>query len=124
MKSRLLQKAFGLAILMLLLAGCKGAAVKPPTCDVYVSGNKIVVEITLPAEKTAYIDRQDLTPSGLKGTPSEVTIDSGESSVNYSQSGNTYNIAYKVNYKDGAITGYHISIKGNVYGDVEHTCDK
>ena len=124
MKSRLLQMALGLTMLVLLLAGCKGAAVKPPTCDVYVSGNKIVVEITLPAEKTTYIDRQDLTPSGLKGTPSEVTIDSGGSSVNYSQTGNTYDIAYKVHYKDGAIASYHISIKGSVYGDVEHTCDK
>ena len=124
MNGRLLQKAFGLTIIVLLLVGCKGASVKPPTCDVYVNGNRIIVEINLPAEKTDYIDRHDLTPPGLKGTPSEITIESGGSSVDYSQTGNTYTIAYTVNYKDGDITGYHISIKGNVYGDVEHTCTK
>jgi hypothetical protein len=124
MKSGLLQKVFCLTMTILLLAGCKGASVKPPTCDVYVSGNEIIVEINLPAEETAYIDRHDLTPQGFTGTPSEITIESGGSSVNYSQTGNTYNIAYTVNYKDGDIKGYHISIKGDVYGDVEHTCTK
>jgi hypothetical protein len=124
MIKRLLQKVIVLTIIVLLLAGCKGAQGKPPTCNVYVSGNQIVVEINLPAEKTAFIDRHDLTPPGMKGTPSEITIESGGSSVDYSQTGNSYTIAYTVNYADGDITGYHISIKGSVYGDVEHTCTK
>jgi hypothetical protein len=124
MNKGLLQKVLGLTMIVLLLAGCKGASAKPPTCDVYVSGNKIVVEINLPAEETAFIDRHDLTPQGLSGTPSEITIESGGSSVDYSKTGNTYTIAYTVNYKDGEIKSYDISIKGNVYGDVEHTCTK
>lgn len=124
MNSRLLQKVLGLTIIVLLLAGCKGGSIKPPACDVYVDGNRIIVEINLPAEGTTYIDRHDLTPSGFSGTPSEITIESGGSSVDYSKTGNTYNIAYTVNYKDGGIKSYHISIKGNVYGDVEHTCAK
>lgn len=124
MNSRQLQQAFGLIMIVLLLAGCNGASAKPPTCDVYVSGNQIVVEIDLPAEETTYIDRHDLTPRGFSGTPSEMTIESGGSSVAYSQTGNTYDISYTVNYKDGDITDYDISIKSSVYGDVEHTCTK
>lgn len=104
-----------------LLAGCSGE-VEPPTCDVYVSGDRINVVVTLPAEGMDYHDTQDLIPSGFSGTPSEVTIDSGGSSVEYSQTGNTYNIAYTVTYRDGDIASYDISVRGSVYGDVEHTC--
>ena len=124
MKSRLLQQAFGLTIIGLLLAGCNGGSAKPPTCEVYVEGDQVIVEIDLPAEETAYKDRHDLTPQGFTGTPSKMTIESGGSSVEYSQTGNTYDIAYTVDYEDGDITGYQISIKSNVYGDVEHTCTK
>ena len=106
-----------------LIVSCSGE-VKPPTCDVYVSGNKINVVIDLPAEGMEYRDVHDLAPSGFSGTPSKVTIDSGGSSVEYPQTGNSYNIAYKVTYEDGEIASYHITIKGNVYGDVEHTCTK
>ncbi|HLC34366.1 MAG TPA: hypothetical protein VJJ70_05145 [Anaerolineales bacterium] len=106
-----------------LLAGCSGE-VEPPTCDVYVSGNRINVVVTLPAEGMDYHDTHDLTPSGFSGTPSEVTIDSDGSSVEYSQTGNTYVISYTVTYRDGDIAGYDISIRGSVYGDVEHTCTK
>ena len=112
-----------LSIVGMLFIGCSGGA-KPPTCDVYVSSNQINVVINLPAEEMDYHDRHDLTPSGLSGTPSEVTIESGGSSVEYSQTGNTYIIAYTVTYEDGDITSYHISIIGSVYGDVEHTCTK
>jgi hypothetical protein len=124
MNSKLLQQALGLTIIVLLLAGCKGASAKPPTCDVYVSGKKIVVEINLPAEGTAYIARHELTPQGFSGTPSKITIESGGSSVDYSKTGNTYNIAYSVNYEEGDIKDYNISIKSSVYGDVEQTCKK
>jgi hypothetical protein len=109
------------AAIGVLLAGCSGEA-GPPTCDVYVSGNRINVVVTLPAEGLDYHDTVDLIPSGFSGTPSEVTIDSGGSSVDYSQTGNTYSIAYKVTYRDGDIASYDISIRGSVYGDVEHTC--
>jgi hypothetical protein len=44
--------------------------------------------------------------------------------MKYSKTGNSYNIAYTVTYENGEITKYRISIKGNVYGDVEHTCAK
>ncbi|GEM_PF-2586142 len=110
-------------ILGLLMVSCS-RDVKPPTCDVYVSGNQVHVVINLPAEEMAYHDTHNLTPSGFSGTPSRVTIESGGSSVEYSQTGNTYDIAYTVTYEDGDITSYHISIKGSVYGDVEHTCTK
>ncbi|MFQ5943240.1 MAG: hypothetical protein ACE5JF_06780 [Anaerolineales bacterium] len=82
------------------------------------------VVISLPAEGMDYHGTHDLTPSGFSGTPSEVTIDAGGSAVEYFQTGNTYNIAYTVTYKDGDIASYDISIKGSVYGDVEHTCTK
>jgi len=110
-----------LAAVGVLLGGCTGE-MEPPTCDVYVSGNRINVVVTLPAEGVDYHDTHDLVPSGFSGTPSEVTIDSGGSSVEYSQTGNSYSIAYSVTYRDGDIASYDISIRGSVYGDVEHTC--
>ena len=111
------------AIVGLMFAACTGGT-KPPTCDVYVSGNKINVDISLPAEDMDYHDTHDLTPSGVSGTPSKVEIESGGSAIEYPQTGNSYEIEYTVTYEDGEITNYHISIKGNVYGDVEHTCTK
>lgn len=117
-----------LFIMLLIAAGnfITGCAkeVKPPTCDVYVESGKINIVIDLPAEEMEYRSVNDLTVPGFSGLPSKVTIDSGGSSVEYSQTGNSYTIAYKVTYEDGEITDYHISIKGNVYGDVEHTCTK
>ena len=112
-----------LAIVGLLIVGCSGRT-KPPKCDVHVSSNKINVVISLPAEGIDYHDTHDLTPSGVTGTPSKVTIESGGSSVEYPQTGNTYDIAYTVTYENGEIASYHISIKGSVYGEVEHTCTK
>jgi hypothetical protein len=91
---------------------------------VYVESGKINIIIDLPAEEMEYRSVNDLTVPGFSGLPSKVTIDSGGSLVEYSQTGNSYTIAYKVTYEDGEITDYHISIKGNVYGDVEHTCTK
>lgn len=107
----------------MLIAGCSGA-VEAPTCDVYVESNRIIVAIDLPAEGMEYRDMHDLTPPGFSGTPREVNIESGGSSVEYTKTGNSYDIAYTVTYKDGEITNYHISIKGTVYGEVEHTCTK
>ena len=101
-------------IVGMLIVSCAGEA-KPPTCDVYVSSNQIHVVINLPAEEMDYHDTHDLTPSGFSGTPSKLTIESGGSSMEYSQTGNTYNIAYTVTYEDGDIESYHISIKGSVY---------
>ena len=103
--------------------GCAGE-IKPPTCDVYVDNEKITVVIDLPAEETDFRDTHNLTAPGVSGTPSKITIESGGASVEYSKTGNSYNIAYKITYENGEITNYHISIKGNVYGDVEHTCTK
>ncbi|MCL4274124.1 MAG: hypothetical protein KJZ77_09665 [Anaerolineales bacterium] len=110
-------------IIAITTASCSGE-VKPPTCDVYVSGGSINVVIDLPAEETKYRNMHELTPSGLSGIPNKVTINAGGSSVEFPQTGNSYNINYTVTYEDGDITDYHISIKGNVYGDVEHTCTK
>ncbi|TAK11580.1 MAG: hypothetical protein EPO32_11635 [Anaerolineae bacterium] len=112
-----------LGIIFILLAGCSGA-VESPTCDVYVSGNQVIVEIDLPAEGMAYRDTHDLTPAGFSGTPSEVTFESGGSEIEYAQTGNTYLIAYTVNYKQGEISSYQITISGNVYGDEVFTCSK
>ena len=53
-----------------------------------------------------------------------MTIEGGGSSVNFSKTGNSYEINYTVVYEMGAIASYDISIKGDVYGDVEHTCSK
>lgn len=111
-----------LAIVGLLAVGCSSGEVKPPTCEVYVGGNQIHVVVELPAEGMAYHDTQNLTPSGFTGTPSKVTIEAGGSSIEYSQTGNTYEISYTVTYEGGQITEYFISVKGNVYGDMEHTC--
>ena len=119
-------KAKILTILILvgvLLVACSGEA-KPPKCDVFVSNNQINVVIDLPAEGLEYRDTHDLTPAGFSGTPSKVTIESGGSSVNYSKTGNTYNIAYTVTYENGEISSYDITIGGSVYGDVVHTCSK
>ena len=113
-----------LFLLSVILISCSSGEVKPPTCDVYVESNKINVVIDLPAEEMEYHDTHNLTAPGVSGTPSKVTIDSGGSSMEYSKTGNSYNIAYTVTYENGEITNYHISIKGNVYGDVEHTCTK
>jgi hypothetical protein len=111
------------AILAMVLVGCSSEP-KPPTCEVSVSNNQINVVIDLPEEETEYRNSHDLSPSGVSGTPSKVTIESGGSEVEYSKTGNTYNIEYTVNYEQGEITSYDISIKGNVYGDTEHTCKK
>ena len=111
------------AILAMALVGCSSEP-KPPTCEVSVSNNKINVVIDLPEEETDYRNTHDLVPSGVSGTPSKVTIESGGSEVEYSKTGNTYNIVYNINYEQGVITSYDISIKGNVYGDTEHTCTK
>lgn len=119
MKAKLLL----VALICILVAGCAGEA-KPPTCDVYVQGNQVMVVINLPAEGSDYTGRHDLTPAGFTGTPSKMTIESGGSSVNYSKTGNSYEIAYTINYEMGEIASYDISIKGDVYGDVEHTCKK
>lgn len=105
----------------LITAGCS-SGVKPPTCDVYVSSGRINVVIELPAEETEYRRTYDLAVPGFSGTPRKVNIDVGGSSMEYPQTGNSYMIAYTVTYEDGEITDYHISIKGSVYGDVEHTC--
>ncbi|MFO8035728.1 MAG: hypothetical protein R6U57_03770 [Anaerolineales bacterium] len=112
-----------IAITGMLVVGC-AKEVKPPTCDVYTSNNQIHVVIDLPAEGTEYHDRHDLNPPGTSGTPSRVKIESGGSSMEYVQSGNTYDISYIVTYENGEIKSYDISIKGSVYGDVEHTCTK
>ena len=113
------------ALFCLLAAGCAGASeVKPPTCDVYVQGNQVMVVINLPAEGLDYTSRHDLTPPGFTGTPSKMTIDGGGSSVNYSKTGNNYEINYNVVYERGEIASYDIFIKGDVYGEVEHTCHK
>lgn len=122
MKTRLLLGR--LLLLSVVLVACSSGQVEPPSCDVYVEGESINVVIDLPAEETDYIDTHDLTAPGVSGTPSKVTIDSGGSSIEYSNTGNSYNIAYTVTYENGEITDYHISITGNVYGDVEHTCTK
>lgn len=110
-------------ILAVVLGGCS-AEPKPPTCEVSVSGNNINVVIDLPEEGTEYRNMHQLTPTGFTGTPSKLTIESGGSEVNYSNTGNSYNIKYNITYEKGEITSYHISIKGNVYGEVEHTCIK
>jgi hypothetical protein len=107
----------------IFVTGCS-KEVKPPTCEVYVEGGRINVAIDLPAEEMEYRNTHELTPPGFSGTPSKVTINSGGSSVEFPQTGNSYNIEYTVTYEDGEIADYHISIKGNVYGDVEHTCTK
>lgn len=107
-----------------ILAACGPGQVEPPSCDVYVEGENIKVVIDLPAEEMDYIDTHDLTAPGVSGTPSKVTIESGGSSVEYSNTGNSYEIGYTVTYDHGEITDYHISIAGTVYGDVEHTCTK
>jgi hypothetical protein len=107
----------------MITASCSGQ-VKPPTCDVYVSSGRINVVIDLPAEEMEYRSTHDLAVPGFSGTPRKVAIDVGGSAMEYSQTGNSYTIAYTVTYEDGEITDYHISIKGNVYGDVEHTCTK
>ena len=116
-------KLIFVALICLLAAGCAGEA-KAPICDVYVQGNQVMVVIDLPAEGLDYTGRHDLTPSGFTGTPSKMTIESGGSSVNYSKTGNNYEISYTVVYEMGEIASYDISIKGDVYGDVEHTCSK
>jgi hypothetical protein len=113
-----------LCLLSVIFISCGSGEVKPPTCNVYVENGKINVVIDLPAEEMEYHDTHNLTPSGVSGTPSKVTIESGGSSMKYSKTGNSYNIAYTVTYENGEIANYHISIKGNVYGDVEHTCTK
>jgi hypothetical protein len=105
------------------ITGCANE-VKPPTCDVYVESGKINIVIDLPAEEMEYRSTNDLKVPGFSGLPRMVTIETEGTSVDYSQTGNSYTIAYKVTYEDGEITDYHISIKGNVYGDVEHTCTK
>ncbi len=110
-------------ILAMVLMGCSSEP-KSPTCEVSVSDNRINVVITLPEEETEYRNTHELSPSGVSGTPSKVTIESGGSEVEYSKTGNQYTIEYKINYEQGEITSYNISIKGNVYGDTEHTCKK
>lgn len=112
-----------LGTILVLLAGCSGA-VGPPSCDVSVSGNQVVVEIDLPAEGLAYRDAHDLTPAGFSGTPSEVTFEARESTIEYSETGNSYVISYAVNYRQGEIGSYEITIGGDVYGDEEFTCSK
>lgn len=112
-----------LLLLTIVLVGCSSEP-KPPTCEVYVSGNNINVVIDLPEEGTEYRNMHQITPTGFTGSPSRLTVESGGSEVNYSKTGNTYNIKYNITYEKGEITGYQISIKGNVYGDVEHTCVK
>ncbi len=111
------------AILAMVLVGCSSEP-EPPTCEVSVSNNRINVVITLPEEETEYRNTHELSPSGVSGTPSKVTIESGGSEVEYPKTGNQYTIEYTVNYEQGEITSYNISIKGNVYGDTEHTCKK
>ena len=112
-----------LIVLGLVITSCSGE-VKPPTCDVRVEGNRIIVGIDLPAEGMEYRGTHDLTPPGFTGTPSKLTVTGGGSSVNYSKTGNSYDIAYSVTYEKGEITTYQISIKSDVYGDIEHTCSK
>lgn len=122
-----MKKIYSICLLFLVsivLITCQSGEAKPPTCDVYVESGRIYVVIDLPAEEMEYRDTHDLTTPGVSGTPSKVTIESGGSSIEYSKTGNSYNIAYTVTYERGEITNYHISIKGNVYGDVEHTCTK
>lgn len=87
----------------MLITGCSGET-KPPTCEVYVESNRINVVITLPAEGMDYKDINDLTPSGMSGTPSKVSIESGLSAVEYSQTGNSYHIEYGLTYEEGEIT--------------------
>ena len=117
-------KAFSLLLIVgIFVMGCSGE-VKPPACDVFVSGNRINVVINLPAEGMDYQNWHDLSSPGISATPSKVTIDAGGSSVEYQKTGNTYDISYTVIYEDGEIKDYNISIKGNVYGEVEHMCQK
>ncbi|RJP54912.1 MAG: hypothetical protein C4557_02330 [Anaerolineaceae bacterium] len=63
----------------IFIAGCSGSTgtMEPPTCDVYVENNRIIVAIDLPAEDMEYRDTHDLTPPGFSGTPREVNIESG-----------------------------------------------
>ena len=74
------RKILVIAIVGMLFAGCSGEA-KPPTCDVYVSGNQIHVVIELPEEGFDYHDTHNLTQPGISGTPSRINIESGGSSV-------------------------------------------
>jgi hypothetical protein len=120
-------------VFVVLLAGCSGGAdlgaggetgAEPPTCEITASGGKVRVVIHLPEEETDYEDTHDLTPAGFSGTPSEVTIDSPASEVSYSQTGNTYEIGYKIVYKNGDISSYTVTVAGNVYGEVIHTLSK
>ena len=46
-------KTLTVALICLLAVGCAGEA-KPPTCDVYVQGNQVMVVINLPAEGMDY----------------------------------------------------------------------
>jgi hypothetical protein len=105
------------------ITGCANE-VKPPTCDVYVESGRINVVIDLPSEEMEYRSTHDLSMPGFSGLPRKATIEAGGSSVEYSKTGNSYEISYTVTYEDGEITDYKISIKGNVYGDDEHTCTK
>ncbi len=111
------------AVLFAVLLGCSGD-VKPPTCDVSVDGNRVNVVIHLPAEDTDYTDTHDLAPAGVSGTPTKVTFEAGGSKVEYSQTGNAYEISYTVVYEKGDIASYDVSVKGNVYGDTEYTFTK
>ena len=80
-------KVFALFVIAgIFVVGCSGE-VKPPSCDVFVSGNRINVVINLPAEGIDYQNWHDLSSPGISGTPSKVTIDAGGSSVEYSKTG-------------------------------------
>jgi hypothetical protein len=112
-----------LTFFVMIMVGCSGET-KAPTCDVFVENNQINVVVKLPAEEMDYHDKHDLEVPGVSGTPSKVSISGGGSSVNYSQTGNSYYIEYSVDYENGEITHYLITIEGDVYGDTVYTCEK
>lgn len=123
-KARVLRLGLVLALTM-GVAACSGATeAEPPTADIHASGSKLYVVIHLPAEEADYEDTHDLAPAGFSGIPSEVTIDSPASEVKYSQTGNAYQIGYRVVYRNGDVASYTVTVAGNVYGDVTHTLTK